>query len=477
MEGLKQNDKSSPKADRSMTKRSWRMGLSSGISVVIALAVVLFVGGLAARHHYRADFTEDAIHTLAPQTKKVLKNLKSPVKSLAFYGKSQPDKPFAQTLLDRYSFDSKDFSFKFVDPVQQPSLAKRYEISRAGTVVLLAGKKQERVEQLNEQSLTNALIRLQRNDKKTIYFLTGNGERSLEDKGKTGYSQLKKSLEQQNFEVKSLIFSLAKEVPQNASAVIAAAPRKAYTDKEIKRLSDYLERGGSLLVMIDPEAKSGLSGWLKKHGVILGNDLVIDEASVLFGASPAWPVGAIYGKHPITDPMKGLFAYFPVCRSVRPAAKLPAGAKAVSLIKGTKKSWAETDLEALKKEDAQVEFNKDKDRAGPISLATAVSLPAPNGPKTAPAPAMAQLVVFGDSDFADNTHFGQAGNRDLVLNTIGFLVKEDDLVSIRPKQTGPQLLLLKPLQAKLLFWVPVVLLPGIFVILGVVVVWRRKRKA
>ena len=477
MEGLDMNNQSSPKEDRSMTKRSWRMGLSSGISIVIALAVVLFVGGLAARHHYRMDVSEDSVHTLAPQTKKVLKSLKSPVRALAFYGKSQPQKPFAQVLLDRYAFDSKDFSFKFIDPVQQPSMAKRYEVTRAGTVILIAGKKQERVEGLNEQSLTNAMIRLQREGKKTIYFLTGNGERSLEDKGKPGYSQVKKALEQQNFEVKSIIFSLAKEVPQNASALVAAGPRKAYTEKEIKRLSAYLERGGSLLVMVDPEVSSGLKGWLEKRGVTLGDDLVVDEASVLFGASPAWPVGAIYGKHPITDPMKGLFAYFPVCRSVSPAAKLPAGAKAVALIKSTEKSWAETDLEALKKEEAQVEYNKDKDRAGPISLATAVALPAPKGPKTAAAPAMAQLVVFGDSDFADNSHFGQAGNRDLFLNTISFLVKEDDLVSIRPKKTGPQPLLLKPWQAGLLFWVPVVILPGIFIILGVVVVWRRKRRA
>ena len=476
MEGLNMNDNSSHRKDNSMTKRSWRMGLSSGLSVIIALAVVLFLGGLAARHHYRMDLSEDAIHTLAPQTVKVLKNLKSPVRALAFFGKAQPNKPFAQILFDRYGFASKDFSYKFVDPVQQPSLAKRYEITRAGTIILLAGKKKERLEGLSEQSLTNALIRLQREGKKTIYFLTGNGERSLDDKGKTGFSQVKKALTQQNFEVKSLIFSLAKEIPQNASAVVLAGPRKAYTEKEIKRLSAYLERGGGLLVLIDPEVNSGLSAWLKKQGIGLGEDLVIDEASVLFGASPAWPVGAIYGKHPITDPMKGLFAYFPVCRSVSPEAKLPAGAKAVALIKSTEKSWAETDLDALKKENAQVEYNKGKDRRGPISLAAAVALPAPKGPKAASGPAMAQLVVFGDSDFADNTNFGQAGNRDLFLNTIGFLVKEDDLVSIRPKKTGPQPLLLQPWQAQLLFWVPVVILPGIFVILGVLVVWRRKRK-
>ena len=477
MEGLNQNSQSSREKDRSMTKRSWRMGLSSGLSVIIALAVVLFLGGLAARHHYRLDVSEDALHTLAPQTLKVLKGLKSPVRALAFYRQSQPDKPYAQTLFDRYGFASKDFSFQFVDLDQQPMLAKQYEITKAGTTILLAGKKRERLEGLNEQSLTNALIRLQRDGKKTVYFLTGSGERSTEDKGKTGYSQVKKALEQQNFVVKSIIFSLAKDIPADAAALVAAGPRKAYTEKELERLSAFMERGGSLLVLIDPEVKSGLKGWLAKRGIDLGDDLVIDEASVLFGASPAWPVGAIYGKHDITAPMTGLFAYFPICRSVSPAAKLPAGARAVSLIKSTEKSWAETDLSALKKEEAQVEFNKGKDRPGPISLAAAVALPAPKGPKTASSPAMAQLVVYGDSDFADNTNFGQAGNRDLFLNTIGFLVKEDDLVSIRAKKTGPQTLLLNPWQAKLLFWVPVVILPGIFVVLGVLVFWRRKRKA
>jgi ABC-type uncharacterized transport system involved in gliding motility auxiliary subunit len=45
------------------------------------------------------------------------------------------------------------------------------------------------------------------------------------------------------------------------------------------------------------------------------------------------------------------------------------------------------------------------------------------------------LVVFGDADFLTNQALYQSLNRDLILNSIASLAKENELISITPKET------------------------------------------
>ena len=42
--------------------------------------------------------------------------------------------------------------------------------------------------------------------------------------------------------------------------------------------------------------------------------------------------------------------------------------------------------------------------------------------------------MFGDSDFAANACLGIQGNRDLFMNTVGWLSQQENLISIRPKE-------------------------------------------
>lgn len=456
------------------SRRSARLGLGAGLSVLVVLALVIFVGALSARHHKRWDLSQGAKHTLAPQTLKVLAGLKSPVKAIAFFREGQAGKQEARETLDQYAYRNRLFTYRFVDPDQDPALAKRYQVRTYGAVVLVGKDKEERVKLPEEQALTNALIRLTRKGRKKVYFLSGHGERSLKGIGRNDYSSLQKAVEAQNYEVKTLLLATAQRVPADAAVVVIAGPTKPLLDKEKERLAAYLKSGGGLLIMLDPESQSVLGQWLKERGVIVGRDLVLDQASRLFGASPAWPLAVQYGNHEIVAPLEGVFCYFPLARSVRLADKLPPGVTGVELVKSSPQSWAETDTESL----AQgAKFDKGRDVMGPVSLGATVKLPPAKAAAGAAQPAPGRLVVFGDADFADNTHLNQAGNRDLALNSISYLAEEGDLVSIRPKQQASQPLLLQPYQAKVVFWIPVALLPLIFLVIGLAVVIRRRRPA
>ena len=131
--------------------------------------------------------------------------------------------------------------------------------------------------------------------------------------------------------------------------------------------------------------------------------------------------------HEITKALKGR-TLFPMTRSVSAAEGTP-GVKATELVKTSTSSWAETDLTALfQNQQAALDPT---DRKGPVPIAVAAELDLKQLGGTG---TDARIAVFGSSEFADNQHFeGTFFNQDLLLNTIGWLVGQSDLVSIRPR--------------------------------------------
>ena len=465
-------------------RRSARLGLGSGIAVLAVLALALFLGALGARHHVRWDFSQGDTYTLSPQTLKVLDNLKKPVQAYAFFKDTQAGRPQAAEELEKYAYASRLFTFRFVNPDHEPTLAKSLGVRNYGTVVLVTGGKDEKVQLPEEQELTNALIRLGREGKKKVYFLTGHGEPSLDGAGKEDYSSLRKAIEANNYQVKSLMLLTSSQVPPDAAMVIIAGPDKVLRPEETQRLGDYLAKGGSLLLLLDPDSDAGLKAWLGKRGVVIGQDLIIDQAARLAGLSPLVPVINSYGFHEITKLLAGTICFFPQARSVALSPKPPAGIKGEELVKSSPASWAtdyagflawyQEQVKKLKQGKGQqqaIELRPGpKDAKGPISLGVAETIEG-----AAKAPQQARLVVFGDSDFVNNEFLELGGNHDLIMNSISWLAEDEDLVSIRAKKRASQPLLLQPFEQRLLFWIPIVVWPLIVGIIGAVVIIRRRR--
>jgi ABC-type uncharacterized transport system involved in gliding motility auxiliary subunit len=142
-------------------------------------------------------------------------------------------------------------------------------------------------------------------------------------------------------------------------------------------------------------------------------------------------------------------------------------------------------LQAL--QDGRSEFNEPSDRRGPISIAAVATIntppeakataetPKPSEPDLSQDTAAARLVVFGDSEFANNSFFVSPGNGNLFLNTVSWLAEEGDLIAIRPRpgqSSGP--VILTEAQAPLVFWLPVVVLPLAVLTSGAMVFMRRR---
>jgi ABC-type uncharacterized transport system involved in gliding motility auxiliary subunit len=82
----------------------------------------------------------------------------------------------------------------------------------------------------------------------------------------------------------------------------------------------------------------------------------------------------------------------------------------------------------------------------------------------------------GDSDFAGNTLLGfrPLGNRDFFLNSVAWLAQDVDLISIRPKEPEDQRLVLTREQQQNVAILALLLIPGLFVVLGIREWWSRR---
>ena len=83
-------------------------------------------------------------------------------------------------------------------------------------------------------------------------------------------------------------------------------------------------------------------------------------------------------------------------------------------------------------------------------------------------------MVFGTATLAANQGLNLQGNRDLFLNTVSWLAEEEDQISIRPKETRQTPVFLNANQAQAVFLLPVVVLPGLVLVGGIVAVVRRR---
>jgi ABC-type uncharacterized transport system involved in gliding motility auxiliary subunit len=451
--------------------------------VVIVLAILALANYFLSKHNYRVDFTAAKIHSLSDQSVTVLKNLRSDIAVKCFFREGNYGRAAMENLLKIYAYHSPRIKVEFIDPDKNPGLVKRYDVTQDGTTILEAGGKESRITSTSEEDITNALIKVTRAQKKVIYFLEGHGEETIAETGDNGYSTVKTELEKLGYEVKKQSLALADSFPKDCALFVIPGPQKDLLPNEIETIKKYLQGGGRLLAMLDPEtAIAGTTALLAQYGFKLDNDIVVDTVSRLLGGDYFMPVVSEYEDHAITRKF-GYATFYPFARSVETSETKPEGETLTALAKTSPNSWAERELQ-----EKEVKFNKDKDRQGPITLAAVASLkvkaeepppaqakPGEKTPEEKKTPEKeARIAVIGDSDFIKNRYYNLSGNGNFFLNIANWLTEESDLISIQPKTQTPRTIQLTPSQGRFLFFASLIILPLAVLVAGVYV-WLRRR--
>lgn len=465
---------------KSFKRKSFIYSSNLFLVIILVLAILVIVNYFFDRHHYRFDFTESKLHSLSDQSIQVLINIKEDVLVKSFFTNGNFNRATLDNLIRIYKYHSKKIKHEFIDPDKNPGMVKRYEITEDGTTIFERGDKDYRITTVSEEDITNAIIQVTRLDKKIIYFLEGHGESSIEVTEESGYSSAKDELAKLGYDVRNLPLALADTFPEDVACLVIPGPEKDLLPNEVDTIRDYIQNGGRVLVMIDPENSPGMAPFLEEFGILLQEDLIIDTVSRLLGGDYFMPVVNEYEIHSITDRFR-YATFFPYARSVEIAEQMPEGISAESLARSSSNSWSERQLDVT-----EVTFDEEKDKAGPVSLAVAVRVEnkamkeemreaedTSSEEKDDPKPE-GRIVVYGDSDFVSNNYYYLSGNGNLFLNTINWLTEEEDLISIQAKTSKPRTIQLTPTQGRLLFFVSVLILP-LFVIITGIVVWIRRR--
>ena len=460
-----------------LRQRQTKYGAYVAAYVLVVLALVTLANWAVNRHATKSwDLTATKRYSLSDQTHKIVGGLDRDVTVHYFDRKGQFDR--ARDLLENYSHLSPRLSVKYVDPVRKPVLARQFEVESLGTIIVTSGDRTEEANLLDEQSVTNALIRLLKTGKKNVCFVEGHSEHRVDGTEAQGFSGAKEALEQSQYAVRSISLLRQAMVPQDCAVVVVAGPETEYVEPEVEALRSFVMDGGRVLFLLDPGGSEKLLDLLADWSVELERDLVLDLNPVnqYFGADATMPIISQYNSHAITRELSRTATLMPFARSVEPAEDSKTGITVETLFETSEESWAIHFTPAM----TTITLQRDQAREGPIPVAVAGTVSKEDGGtgETGQGEGSGEkkegrFVVVGSSRFPANAYLSVFANRDLFVNTVNWLSSDEDLISIRPKSPEDRRVNVSVAQmdyVKLYVGSQVLLI----IITGVVVWWRRR---
>ncbi len=472
-----------------MEKNWLKTGLRTNVFLMILIALIVFVlvNYINYRHYKRYDWTQSSLYSLSDKTKKILSSLNEPLEIIVLYQPTHNLYTSIQDLLKEYSYINNKMKIEYIDPdkdvARTEMIANKYKIDALNLIIfnfkgkfrvvsdiemadydlsnMQSGESPRLKAFKGEEVFTSAILSIQLGKQtKAAYFVTGHGERELvQNENGTGIERAINRLKRDNIIIDNITLLDKAKVPDDADVLLIIGPAKSFVPDEIEILDKYLQNGGRLFLAQDPMCDSGLEEYLKKWGIFIGNNIVVDPDKKMPFTSEANLYINKYTSHPIVQNMKSIATLFYLTRSVDfdPETKDFDG---MNLALTEDSGWGEINVNSN-----PFVFDQDKDRRGPISIGAAAKSKDTKGMR---------IVVFGDSDFLIDSQILSLGNADIFLNSINWLISREKIISIGPKTPQNIYLTLNSDQVNNIFWFSVVALPAISMIIGTIVLIVRR---
>ncbi len=439
---------------------------SHTLTVFFLLVILGFLNFLAYKNPLFWDISQYQRASLTAQSRQVLQDLKKPVRFVVLAPKSY----FARIkgLLELYRLESPMVDLDFVDAELRPDKVREYGVTQVPKLVLESGPRRKKAKELNELSITNALIKITRPRDPLILYTTGHDEIDFKSEENTGGSELKKLIQGSGFDLRALDLRQVSDLSEEADLVVIWGAKSGFRDSELETLKKYLEKGGRLLVALDPSFKvdslANLRGFIEEWGLSVPNNLIIDRLKHTNGSQGTVPIVAEYGsKHPITKGFKDI-VFFPLASSVLPSTLSQRGrhAEVLAFSSAFPAAWGDSEPQSFYK--GKVTYQKGTDLKGPLGYFGIY-----NDPKT-----KAKLMAFGNSTFVVNAYRKYPKNFNLFLNSINWLADEDRLISFNLPVIEEKPVFINHYQVGLIFYVVMMVLP--LTLFGTAFYFYRRRR-
>lgn len=283
--------------------------------VLLVAGIIIFINILITPMVLRIDLTQGKIYTISKSTKKIVKNLKSPI-TLKVYISDPEELPeevisIRQDVLDLVDEFRKisggNIAVEKINPTGNNKLTE--EAYSYGIMPLQGGKiKQTQVDikqyfagiaivyqdtfvtipgigDINnlEYEITAAIHKMTRDKVPLIGIVLGHDENLLDD--------IKEILKKQ-YEVRDITTTNLEKIPDSYDVLLVSGPKKDFSEKEQYMLDQFVMRGGKLVVLMDgaeinreflmaTPANTSMNSLIEPYGIKVNSDIVLDPVSNL----------------------------------------------------------------------------------------------------------------------------------------------------------------------------------------------------
>ena len=281
----------------------------SGLSIALATAFLMVTCNVAKERNIQRDVSYFKTSSPGESTRRIVAAQNEPIKVLLFFPTSNEVKDQVRDYFDTLASASGHMQVEQHDRFVDAELAGKYKVTKDGVIVLVKGSGDKEKSQTLEvdtvlekarkgasklrnfdREVNSLLLKLVR-EKRKAYVMTGHGEMNDPDSvppeiaghvPKRQTTVFRKRLGDLNYEIKDLgMMDLAKDVPEDATIVILLAPTVPLLPAEWAALERYLDKGGRLLIALDPKADPNLGALEGKLGVKMAKGSITDDQAFL----------------------------------------------------------------------------------------------------------------------------------------------------------------------------------------------------
>lgn len=402
-----------------------QLRIQSGVFLLLFIALLVLLAWLSQRHPITIDMSSNERNSLSQETVRLLENVDAKIEVTLFITPLNERKPALEKLFKRYRQLQPNIRVQSLNPELHPDLLREHDIRFDGDVLLEYRGRNEKISQISEANVSNAIQRLLRQGERWLVFLQGHGERNPYGEANHDYSLFATQLAGKGYTVEDLTLSQIGSIPDNTDVLVLASPQVALLPGEIRLLQEYIDGGGNFLWFADPEqAVDGLEmlGESLASGFVPG--IIADPNSQIMGLERIdFVLIGEYPRHPITSNLNSL-SLFPKAQGIEFYGD--ENWQRQNFLQSDIRSWNETgDI------DGDVyQGDNDDEISGPltIGMSLARSQQDTNGQLFEQ-----RVVIVGDADFLANSYLGNGSNLDIGINLINWLSHDDRLISISPR--------------------------------------------
>jgi len=456
---------------------------SATLVTAAAVAIAILANVALFRHDAQLDLTREKAFTPSEEAREVVRGLNEAVDVTYFFQKQNQGARALGAMLRQLERQNANFRVQLIDADQNPALASSLGVRTYNSAVLRVGERRVEVITTDDREIALGVLRVLRRRQVVVCFAVGHGEYDIDnfefhthfegthnhshDASGTGVVQmeqhglgrLRRAIEKLGLAARKVTFATGQSIADDCAVVVEANPRTRYSPGETDVLRRYLERGGSAMLLIEPDyvLDESMAALLASSGIKLRDGVIVDPTEHYFTDEQMIAVTR-YGAHPLTRRLA--LSFYPGARplEVVPTANVQVTPLATSSV------------------DSYVVANRlgDQSQAKSGPRASEIIAVAAEGQLTQSTAATFRMIVAGDADFASNSFFPYLANSDVLLAGIAWLTHEEKAPAMKPPVEVLPTVSLTGEQMRVIFVVTVLLMPGLIALAGAAMwAWRR----